>query len=89
MHDVFVRDPLLIIPCGGARIWGGGGHMTFIEKGEEITHHSSLITHYQQSIKEGLEKIDTCQPINSPLRGGVKKNITRHYGGIAGHGRLL
>ena len=25
IHDVFVRDPLLIISCGGARILGGGG----------------------------------------------------------------
>ena len=72
MHDVFVRDPLLIIPCGGARIWGGGegGSHDFHREGRGdqsslITHHSSLITHHQQSIKEGLEKIDTCQPINS------------------------
>ena len=47
MHDVFVRDPLLIIPCGGARNLGGGDHMTFRERGEEISHH-------QQSIKERL-----------------------------------
>ena len=26
MHDVFVRDPLLIIPCGGQGFWEGGSH---------------------------------------------------------------
>ena len=33
MHDVFVRDPLLIIPCGGARILGGGGSHDFQREG--------------------------------------------------------
>ena len=49
MHDVFVRDPLLIIPCGGARILGGGDHMTF-------SNYSSYNFH-QENIEHSLAEI--------------------------------
>ena len=35
MHDVFVRDPLLIISCGEARILGGGESHDFQREGRE------------------------------------------------------
>ena len=57
MHDVFVRDPLLIIPCGGARILGGGGSHDFQREGRG---DQSSPTEYKG------ETIKNRQPIYSP-----------------------
>ena len=50
MHDVFVRDPLLIIPCGGQGFWEGGSH-DFQREGRG---DQSSPTEYK-----GLKKIDS------------------------------